>query len=165
MVRGAILGCSFPQASESISSLPRMVTGFRLAVIVVADIRAAFVWRGNAKPPEAELGITSPLGGNAFVRAQLDAGRNKQLRLLQVLPALFVTVALTTQRLRLHCQPTRPKTPQVHATGLNAAPCPGASPNSTALKHFCAAASGSGIPCPRFAQMDADVRALPQRCT
>ena len=57
----------------------------------LADITAADVWRGNAQLPEAEQGITvlgAPLGGNAFVRAQLDAVRNKQLRLLQVLPTL-----------------------------------------------------------------------------
>ena len=61
----------------------------------LADISAADVWRGNAQLPEAEQGITvlgAPLGGNAFVRAQLDAVRNKQLRLLQVptLPDLQV---------------------------------------------------------------------------
>ena len=32
---GAVLGCSLFRASESISSLPRMVAGFRLAVVVV----------------------------------------------------------------------------------------------------------------------------------
>ena len=53
----------------------------------LADISAADVWR----LPEAEQGITvlgAPLGANAFVRAQLDAVRNKQFRLLQVLPTL-----------------------------------------------------------------------------
>ena len=51
----------------------------------LADISTADVWR------EAEQWITvlgAPLGGNAFVLAQLDAVRNKQLRLLQVLPTL-----------------------------------------------------------------------------
>ena len=33
-IRGAVLGCSLFRASESISSLPRMVAGFRLAVAV-----------------------------------------------------------------------------------------------------------------------------------
>ena len=57
----------------------------------LADISTADVWRGNAQLPEAEQGITvlgAPLGGNAFVRAQLNAVRSKQLRLLQVLPTL-----------------------------------------------------------------------------
>ena len=57
----------------------------------LADISAADVWRGNAQLPEAEQGITvlgAPLGGHAFVRAQLDAVRNKQFCLLQVLPTL-----------------------------------------------------------------------------
>ena len=34
-VRGAALDCSLFRASESISSLPRMVVGFRLAVVVI----------------------------------------------------------------------------------------------------------------------------------
>ena len=57
----------------------------------LAEISTADVWRGNAQLPEAEQGITvlgATLGGNAFVRAQLDAVRNKQLRPLQVLPTL-----------------------------------------------------------------------------
>ena len=48
----------------------------------LADISTADVWRGNAQLPEAKQGITvlgALLGGNAFVRAQLDAVRNKQL--------------------------------------------------------------------------------------
>ena len=34
-IPGAVLGCSLSRVSESMSSLPRLAAGFRLAVIVV----------------------------------------------------------------------------------------------------------------------------------
>ena len=71
-------------------------------------ISAADVWRGNAQLPEAEQGITvlgTSSGGNAFVRAQLDAVRNKQLRLLQVLPDLQVAWLLSRSNYALRIIP------------------------------------------------------------